>query len=110
MPSIDEVILARRAARAEKASIQMRFNVVSVTIILITAALGVAGTARAQNPAPLFVWLVIGFILAQSPKVAKQWERAVVLRLGKYRGLKGPGLFWIVPFVDTISLYIDQRV
>jgi regulator of protease activity HflC (stomatin/prohibitin superfamily) len=48
--------------------------------------------------------------LAQSPKIARQWERAVVLRLGKYVGLRGPGLFWIIPFVDTISAWIDQRV
>lgn len=110
MPSIEEVMLARRAARAERASVQMRVNVVSVTIILLTVAIGIAGTVRAQNPAPVFIWLLLGVILAQSPKVAKQWERAVVLRLGKYRGLKGPGLFWVIPFIDAISTYIDQRV
>jgi regulator of protease activity HflC (stomatin/prohibitin superfamily) len=49
-------------------------------------------------------------LLAQSPKIARQWERAVVLRLGKFVGLRGPGLFWIVPFVDQISAWIDQRV
>jgi regulator of protease activity HflC (stomatin/prohibitin superfamily) len=110
MPSMDDVLLARRAARAERASVQMRANVVSVTIVLIAAAVGISGTVKAQNPVPLFLWLVIGLLLAQSPKVAKQWERAVVLRLGKYRGLKGPGLFWVVPFIDAISSYIDQRV
>ncbi len=51
-----------------------------------------------------------GVFFSQSPKIAKQWERAVVLRLGKYTGLRGPGLFWIFPFVETISIYIDQRV
>src|SRR5437016_3538173 len=110
MPSMDDVLLARRAARAERASVQMRANVVSVTIVLFAAVIGIAGTVRAQNPAPLGLWLVIGLLLAQSPKVAKQWERAVVLRLGKYRDLKGPGLFWVVPFIDAISSYIDQRV
>jgi regulator of protease activity HflC (stomatin/prohibitin superfamily) len=45
----------------------------------------------------------------QSPRVAKQWERGVVLRLGRFIGLRGPGLFWIVPFVDTVSSWIDQR-
>ena len=44
-----------------------------------------------------------------SPKVAQQWERAVVLRLGRYIGLRGPGLFWVVPFVDRVSDWIDQR-
>ena len=45
----------------------------------------------------------------QSPRIAQQWERAVVLRLGRFVGLRGPGLFWIVPFVDTVSSWIDQR-
>jgi regulator of protease activity HflC (stomatin/prohibitin superfamily) len=53
---------------------------------------------------------ILGLLFAQSPKVAQQWERAVVLRLGKYRGLRGPGLFWITPFFDTVSSWIDQRV
>jgi regulator of protease activity HflC (stomatin/prohibitin superfamily) len=42
--------------------------------------------------------------------VSRQWERAIILRLGKYIGMRGPGLFWIVPFVDTVQVYIDQRV
>jgi regulator of protease activity HflC (stomatin/prohibitin superfamily) len=41
--------------------------------------------------------------------VAQQWERAVVLKLGKFDGLHGPGLFWIVPFVERVSSWIDQR-
>jgi regulator of protease activity HflC (stomatin/prohibitin superfamily) len=45
-----------------------------------------------------------------SPKVAKQWERGVVLRLGRYIGLRGPGLFWIVPLVDDVARWVDQRV
>jgi regulator of protease activity HflC (stomatin/prohibitin superfamily) len=45
----------------------------------------------------------------QAPRVARQWERAVVLRLGRFVGLRGPGLFWIVPFIDSISSRIDQR-
>ena len=42
--------------------------------------------------------------------MAQQWERAVVLRLGRFIGLQGPGLFWIVPFVDAVGRVIDQRV
>jgi regulator of protease activity HflC (stomatin/prohibitin superfamily) len=44
-----------------------------------------------------------------SPRIAQQWERAVVLRLGKYTGLRGPGLFWIIPGIDQVSSWIDQR-
>jgi len=43
-------------------------------------------------------------------KVASQWEKAVVLRLGKFHGLRGPGVFWIIPIVDTIPSWIDHRV
>jgi regulator of protease activity HflC (stomatin/prohibitin superfamily) len=42
--------------------------------------------------------------------VAQQWERAVVLRLGRFVGLRGPGLFWIVPFIDVVARAIDQRM
>jgi regulator of protease activity HflC (stomatin/prohibitin superfamily) len=45
----------------------------------------------------------------QSPQIAAQWERAVVLRLGRFVGLRGPGLFWILPFADRVSSWIDQR-
>jgi regulator of protease activity HflC (stomatin/prohibitin superfamily) len=58
----------------------------------------------------LVAFVLFGAFFSQSPKIAKQWERAVVLRLGKYTGLRGPGLFWIWPFVETVSIYVDQRV
>jgi len=48
-------------------------------------------------------------VLAQAPKVAAQWERSVVFRLGRYTGLRGPGLFWIVPFIETLPATIDLR-
>jgi len=62
------------------------------------------------NPAGIIAGVLLGLLLAQSPKIARQWERAVVLRLGRYVGLRGPGLFWIIPFVDTVSTWVDQRV
>ena len=43
-------------------------------------------------------------------KVASQWEKVIVLRLGKFIGLKGPGLFWIIPIVDSAASWIDHRV
>jgi regulator of protease activity HflC (stomatin/prohibitin superfamily) len=62
------------------------------------------------HPAGIIAGLLLGLLLAQSPQIARQWERAVVLRLGRYVGLRGPGLFWIIPFVDTVSTWVDQRV
>ena len=52
----------------------------------------------------------IGTYVLFALKVANQWEKAVVLRLGKFRGLSGPGAFWIIPIVDTIPSWIDHRV
>ena len=54
--------------------------------------------------------MLAGILAAAAPRVAQQWERAVVLRLGRFTGLQGPGLFWIVPFVDSVTKWIDQRV
>lgn len=56
------------------------------------------------------VWLLGGTYTLFALKVANQWEKAVVLRLGKFRGLRGPGAFWIVPIIDTIPTWIDHRV
>jgi regulator of protease activity HflC (stomatin/prohibitin superfamily) len=56
------------------------------------------------------VWILIGAYILIALKVADQWEKAVVLRFGKFRGLRGPGLFWIVPIVDRIPMWIDHRV
>src|SRR5262249_32959552 len=77
---------------------------------LASIAAGVIVSVSQQSPVGIIVGVVVGIVLAQSPKVARQWERAVVLRLGQYRGLRGPGLFWIIPLFDTISPGIDQRV
>src|SRR5216117_4126993 len=108
MPAMDEVLAARRAGRASRS--QSRANVVAVFIFLVSIVIGVVLTAGSQNPGWLIISVLAGLFLSQSPKIAKQWERAIVLRLGKYTGLRGPGLFWITPFVETISIYIDQRV
>ena len=86
-----------------------RANVVSMFVLLAWLALGVIGLIATGNPLPLILCAVLGFIGMQSPKVAQQWERAVVLRLGRFVGLRGPGLFWIVPFIDTVTAWIDQR-
>jgi regulator of protease activity HflC (stomatin/prohibitin superfamily) len=54
--------------------------------------------------------IVVAALIASSIKIADQWEKAVVLRMGKFRVLKGPGPFLIIPIVDRIAIYIDQRV
>jgi regulator of protease activity HflC (stomatin/prohibitin superfamily) len=84
-------------------------NVVAVAILLVAIAAGAAVSAILRNPIPVIVSTLIGLLVAPSPKIAQQWERAIVLRFGRYVGLRGPGLFWIVPFIDRVSSVIDQR-
>ncbi len=86
-----------------------RVNVVALAILIVSFLLGVAGTVALRNPIPFVVFALSGVVAMQAPRVAQEWERAVVLRLGRFVGLHGPGLFWIVPFVDTVSSWIDQR-
>ena len=88
----------------------MTTNVVSVGIFLVFFVPGLLLTLATRVPAYAITGSVLGIIGAMSPRVAQQWERAIVLRLGKFVGLRGPGLFWIVPFIDTVSRLIDQRV
>lgn len=88
----------------------IQINVVSAMLFLVFAGAGAAAWMATGSPAGPVAGAVIGFLAGLSPRVAQQWERAVVLRLGRFIGLRGPGLFWIVPFVDTVTRTIDQRV
>ncbi len=82
----------------------------------VVAGVVVAAGLLLTPVAALGGWVVpaiaglIGVTVGSSIKFADQWEKAVVLRLGKYRGLRGPGLFFIIPVVDRITYHIDQRL
>ena len=65
---------------------------------------------RDRQRVPLPVSLLIGLYFLFSLKVADQWEKVAVLRFGRYRGLRGPGMFHMIPIVDTLSRFVDQRV
>jgi regulator of protease activity HflC (stomatin/prohibitin superfamily) len=95
---------------SESAPKGARANVVAVLFAAAPAALGLFALFHFGSVAGLVAGAGAGLIAGIAPQVAKQWERAVVLRLGRYRGLRGPGLFWLMPFVDTISAWVDQRV
>ena len=84
-------------------------NIVAVAFMLIPAFFGVGLTVATRMPAFAIVGLLLGIVLMQSPRVAQQWERATVLRLGRFAGLHGPGLFFVVPFIDNVASWIDQR-
>jgi regulator of protease activity HflC (stomatin/prohibitin superfamily) len=87
------------------------FNPISVSILLVLAAVDMALYYLQIIPLPVFIGLLlISILLASSIQIADQWEKAVVLRMGKYSGLKGPGLFVIIPIIDRVINYIDQRI
>jgi hypothetical protein len=86
-----------------------RVNVVSFAILAASLTTGGLAMQALGNPTPLVLMAIVGLILMQAPRIAEQWERAIVLRLGRFVGLRGPGLFWIVPFVDRVAAWIDQR-
>ena len=87
----------------------LRINVVAIGILLAAVGLGLAAWNATGNLLPSIVIVGAGILLMPAPRIAQQWERAVVLRFGRFIGLRGPGLFWIVPFVDHVSTWIDQR-
>jgi regulator of protease activity HflC (stomatin/prohibitin superfamily) len=79
-------------------------------VVVVITTIGLVLTLASGQRAWLIGCVLVGLAISVSPKVAQQWERAVVLRLGRFTGLRGPGLFWIVPFVDSVTRWIDQRV
>ncbi|HEV3216887.1 MAG TPA: slipin family protein [Vicinamibacterales bacterium] len=88
---------------------EIRFNVLAVALLLAGISAGWVAAAVQRQPLWIAAGLVAGAISSLSPRVANQWERAIVLRLGRYVASRGPGLFWVVPFVDGVSAWIDQR-
>jgi regulator of protease activity HflC (stomatin/prohibitin superfamily) len=87
-----------------------RISRVGVTLFIIAVAAGFVLTAATKNPIPFGAGIAIGLYCLFAIRVANQWEKVAVLRFGRYIGLRGPGLYHIVPIVDTISRYVDQRV
>jgi regulator of protease activity HflC (stomatin/prohibitin superfamily) len=89
---------------------QVGVSNVGMAVFVIATALGGVGTAITQKPAALIVGGLVGLYFLFSIRVADQWEKIAVLRFGRYIGLRGPGLFTIVPIVDSVSRTVDQRV
>jgi regulator of protease activity HflC (stomatin/prohibitin superfamily) len=87
-----------------------RMNFLSVMLMLGVTAVGGLGLLLAGSVASIVAAAVLGMLVGAAPQVAKHWERAVVLRMGRFDGLRGPGLFWRIPFVDSVTAWVDQRV
>lgn len=106
------------AVPATKPQDTVRINPLAATLFTILLALAIGGAIYLDNRGDPVAWMVIWLIITLIPafylllglKIASQWEKVVVLRMGKFRGLRGPGLFWIVPLIDSTPSWIDHRV
>lgn len=94
-------------------TLQPNFRKVSapgVTLFVICLAAGLIIAGLRNQPAFIASGAILGLYFLFSLKVVQQWEKVAVLRLGRYVGLRGPGLVHIIPVIDTVSSYVDQRV
>ena len=91
-------------------SLNQYINPVGSAVFVVCALAGGVATVKIDSPLPLVIGLLVGVYFLFSIKIANQWEKAAVLRFGKYTGLRGPGLFFIVPIIDSVSQFVDQRV
>src|ERR1700691_4753665 len=106
--AFDAVRLAR--GMADKKDSSSVISKEGTVLFLILLAGGVIGSALTRSPGWAIAGALIGFYFLLAVKVADQWEKAAVLRLGRYKGLRGPGLFFIIPVIDKISDFVDQRI
>ncbi len=97
---------------AEAASLNWVATLATVAVLLAAFVLNrlVEGTWQQFNIYIVVVTAFIATVCFFGIKIAKQWERAIVLRLGKFSRLKGPGLFFIVPIVESIAQVVDMRI
>jgi regulator of protease activity HflC (stomatin/prohibitin superfamily) len=85
-------------------------NPVSWLIAIVVASAGTLATGFENNPVWFIVGMIVAIVIVVSLQIALVWERVVVLRFGHFRSLSGPGVFFLIPAVDTIAAWIDQRV
>jgi len=85
-------------------------NAVAVAASVVCAVGGIVAAAVTQHPVPAIVGILVGLYVLNAIKIVRQWEKAIKLRFGRYVGLRGPGIFLIVPLIETLSQVVDQRV
>jgi regulator of protease activity HflC (stomatin/prohibitin superfamily) len=90
------------------------FSVLIFSVILVIGmALAYASYDVQDSTGAIWIGMIsflVALIVSSSIKIADQWEKAVVLRLGRFHSLRGPGLFFIIPIIDTVAYWIDGRV
>lgn len=87
-----------------------QINGVAISAFVLCLAVGALVSGEMHHRAPIIVGALLGLYLLFAIKVVQQWEKVALLRLGRYVGLRGPGIFHIIPVVETLSPFVDQRV
>jgi regulator of protease activity HflC (stomatin/prohibitin superfamily) len=109
---IKSIVEKKKSQQAE-----LHISAIGGTLFSLCLIVAVAGALFSDQKFPdmvigswVVLWMLVGIYILYALKVASQWEKAVVLRLGKFHTLRGPGVFWIVPIIDSIPSWIDHRV
>jgi len=85
-------------------------NPISSAVFIVLCLFAALVFSATRMPLPTAVLVLAAIFILYSLKMAKQWEQAVVLRAGKLSGIKGPGIFFIIPVIDAIAVWIDRRI
>ncbi len=91
-------------------NVNASINGVSIALFVVCLLAGTIATAIVHSSTPFVAGALLGFYLLFAIKVIRQWEKVALLRLGRYVGLRGPGMFHIVPIIETLSPFVDQRI
>ncbi|MCX6067529.1 MAG: slipin family protein [Chloroflexi bacterium] len=109
--------LSETKALFQTAKLDQRIPPIAGTVLAVFMLVAILGAIQMDGKvaegwiaAYVLSLTLIGTIIMFSLKVANQWEKAIVLRLGKFTGLRGPGIFWVVPLMDVVPTWIDHRV
>ena len=95
----------------QEKTIKKSFNPITIALLVLSVVLGILFTHIVVVHLSISILVIFLLIfLAASIRIADQWEKAVVLRMGKFLGLRGPGIFFVIPIIDRVDDYIDQRV
>jgi regulator of protease activity HflC (stomatin/prohibitin superfamily) len=96
----------------------VQINPLAGVIFAAFLAIGIGGAIAMDTAGVAGIWIgawftitfLLGMFFLFALKIASQWQKVILLRMGKYRGLRGPGLFWIIPLLETTPSWIDHRV
>ncbi|HEX9019172.1 MAG TPA: SPFH domain-containing protein, partial [Anaerolineaceae bacterium] len=108
--------LIQRGAAARQPDVT-HINGLAVVVAIVIVVLGILGARSVERTASplvyIFYWtavVLLAMFFLNAIKIARQWEKAVVLRMGKFNGLRGPGFFWLIPIIESTPAWIDHRV